>query len=166
MRSSATGQGYASEGVFLSTIGFVSMAGRLLTGIVVDRIGTRLSAIICYVLLTLVLLWLQIADTAWMLYLFAVFYGIAHGGIFTVISPIVADFFGITSHGVLFGVVAFCGTVGGSIGPLFTGYIFDVVGSYHPAFWVCTFMSIAGLLLMVALRPVDYGRPALTSETS
>ena len=32
-----------------------------------------------------------------MLYLFAVVYGLAHGGFFTVISPIVAELFGIGS---------------------------------------------------------------------
>ncbi len=137
----------------LSAIGAVSMAGRILTGLFIDRIGTKSSAIFCFVLVTLVLLWLQVADRPWMLYLFAVFYGVAHGGIFTVISPIVADFFGIRAHGFLFGIVAFCCTVGGSIGPFLSGHIFDVTGSYLPAFWVCTAMSVLGLLLMLTLKP-------------
>lgn len=138
----------------LSTIGAVSMAGRILTGLFIDRIGTKRSTIFCFALVTLVLIWLQVADRPWKLYLFAVFYGVAHGGFFTIISPIVADFFGIRAHGFLFGIVAFCGTVGGSIGPFLSGHIFDVTGSYHPAFWVCTAMSVLGLLLMLTLKPV------------
>jgi len=141
----------------LSTIGGVSMAGRILTGLVIDRIGTKRSAIFCLVLVTLVLLWLQVADRPWMLYLFAMFYGVAHGGFFTIISPIVADFFGIRAHGFFFGIVAFCGTVGGSIGPFLSGHIFDVTGSYLPAFSVCAAMSVLGLLLMLTLKSVDPG---------
>lgn len=137
----------------LSTIGGVSMAGRILTGLVIDRIGTKKSTILCFLLLTLMLLWLQTADKPWMLYLFAVFYGVAHGGFFTIISPIVADYFGIKVHGFLFGIVAFCGTVGGSVGPFISGYIFDVSGSYYMAFWLCTGVSIIGLLLMLTLKP-------------
>lgn len=138
----------------LSTIGGVSMAGRILTGLFIDRIGTKRSTIFCFLLLTLLLLWLQVADRAWMLYLFAVFYGVTHGGFFTIISPIVAEFFGIRAHGFLFGIVAFCGTVGGSIGPFLSGHIFDVTGSYHMAFWVCTMMSVFGLFLMLTLKPL------------
>ncbi len=140
----------------ISTIGFASMAGRIITGIVVDRIGTKRTTILCYILLTFVLLWLQVAREPWMLYLFAVFYGVAHGGLFTIISPIVAAFFGVKSHGALFGVVIFCGTLGGSLGPLLAGYIFDITGSYHPAFWICAGMSVFGLLLMLTLKPADY----------
>jgi MFS family permease len=141
----------------ISTIGLVSMAGRIITGIVIDRIGAKWTGVFCFILLTIVLLWLQVADELWMLYLFAVFYGIAHGGLFTILSPIVADFFGIKSHGALFGIVVFCGTVGGSIGPLLSGLIFDVTGSYYPAFWVCVGMSVFGLLLMLTLKPAPSG---------
>ncbi len=138
----------------ISTIGFSSMGGRLLIGGVIDRIGTKRTTILCYILLILVLLWLQLAKAPWMLYLFAVFYGIAHGGIFTIISPIVADFFGLKSHGSLFGVVAFAGTTGGASGPLLSGRIYDVAGSYYPAFWMLTVISVLGLVLISMLKPV------------
>ena len=139
----------------ISTIGFVSMGGRLITGIIIDRIGTKRSMILCFILLAVVLLWLQVADKPWMLYLFAAFYGVAHGGLFTIVSPIVADYFGIKTHGALFGIVVFFGTIGGAIGPLLTGFIFDIAGSYQPAFWICTGVSVFGLLLMLTLKPVD-----------
>ena len=140
----------------ISTIGFTSMGGRLITGIVIDRIGTKRSMILCFFLLALVLLWLQIANAPWMLYFFAIFYGIAHGGLFTIVSPIVADYFGIRSHGVLFGVVVLFGTIGGAMGPLLSGHIFDLAGSYHPAFWICLGMSVLGVLLMLMIKPAEH----------
>jgi MFS family permease len=137
----------------LSTIGGVSMGGRLFTGIAIDRIGNKKSMIICFLLLIASFVWLLAAQEMWMLYLFAVVYGVAHGGFFTVISPIVAELFGIGSHGVLFGIAVFSGTVGGAIGPVLAGYIFDTSGSYQPVFVILAGVSAAGLLLTLFLRP-------------
>jgi MFS family permease len=137
----------------LSTIGGVSMAGRFIAGMAIDRIGSKRVMIVCFFLLIAGLLWLQMAKELWMLYLFAVVYGIAHGGFFTAISPIVAEFFGISAHGVLYGIVAFSGAVGGSIGPVLAGYIFDITAGYGPAFWLCALMSAVGLVLILSLKP-------------
>ncbi len=138
----------------LSTIGGVSMIGRFITGIAIDRIGSKRVIIVCFILLMVELLWLQMANDLWMLYLFAVFYGITHGGFFTAISPIVAEFFGINAHGVLFGIVAFSGSIGGAIGPFVAGYIFDITAGYSLAFWLGTLVSTLGLMLIVLLKPI------------
>ena len=129
----------------VSTIGGVSMLGRLLTGFLIDRIGTRKSMATCFVLLIAAFLWLQVAREAWMLYLFAAVYGVAHGSFFTLISPTVARLFGISSHGVLLGIVLFSGNFGGAVGPVVAGYIFDLTSSYHVVFlllaaalWCCS----------------------------
>lgn len=137
----------------LSIIGGISMVGRFFIGHTIDRIGNRRSMIICFILLIIVLFWLQISKKLWMLYLFAAVYGFAHGGFFTVISPIVAEYFGIRSHGLLFGIVAFSGAVGGFIGPIFTGSIFDLTGNYGIAFWGCLCAGVMGLVLILFLRP-------------
>jgi len=142
----------AAAGI-LSTIGGVSMVGRFVVGNAIDRIGNRTSMIVCFVLLIAVLLWLQTADELWMLYLFAAAYGFVHGGFFTVVSPIVAEYFGLRSHGLLFGTVVFAGTVGGFVGPVLAGRIFDVTASYRLAFWVCVVAASAGLGLILSLRP-------------
>jgi MFS family permease len=89
-----------------------------------------------------------------MLYLFAGIYGFAHGGFFTVMSPAVADIFGIGSHGAIFGVVLFSGTIGGAMGPVLTGRVFDVTGSYQTAFIFLIGVAISGLVLITLLRPL------------
>ncbi|MFO7984284.1 MAG: MFS transporter [Desulfatiglandaceae bacterium] len=137
----------------LSTIGGVSMLGRLTVGLAIDRIGTKRCMIICLTLLILSFLWLNMAKGVWMLYVFATVYGISHGGIFTVISPLVADLFGIRSHGALFGIVAFSGTVGGAIGPVLAGHVFDVTRSYHLIFLGLVGLACMSLLLTWFLKP-------------
>jgi MFS family permease len=137
----------------LSTIGGVSMAGRFVSGLAIDRIGSKRVMIFCFILLIAMLLWLQIATEPWMLYFFAVFYGLAHGGFFTTLSPLVAEFFGIKSHGVLFGITMFCGTFGGALGPVIAGYVFDVTGRYAGAIWLCIVIGILGFVLVAVLKP-------------
>jgi len=148
-----TGISPTAAATILSTIGGASIAGRFFIGSAIDRIGNRRSMILCFSLLILMLLWLQFSKRLWMFYLFAVVYGFTHGGLFTVISPIVAEYFGIRSHGFLFGLVAFAGTVGGFIGPIFAGFIFDITRSYGIAFWGYLIVATIGLWLILALRP-------------
>ncbi len=68
-------------------------------------------------------------------------------------SPTVAELFGTGSHGLLFGIVLFSGTLGGAIGPLLTGYIFDLTGSYRIAFLVLAALVTIGFTLIFLLRP-------------
>ncbi|MFH1153483.1 MAG: MFS transporter [Pseudomonadota bacterium] len=144
----------------LSTIGGVSMAGRFITGIVIDRIGSKRSMIIALIILITALLWLQKADALWKLYVFACIYGFAHGSFFTVISPIVAELFGTASHGALFGMVVFFGTAGGAIGPIATGYLFDISGSYNLPFSLFLIAGVLGLGILSFLKPVPRACPA------
>ena len=138
----------------LSTIGAVSMLGRFFGGMVIDRRSSKTVMAASFCLLLVSLVWLQFSDRTWMLYAFAVVYGLAHGGFFTAISPIVAEFFGIRFHGTLFGIVVFFGTTGGAIGPLLAGYLFDVSGSYQSTFRIITGMAVISCVLLFSLKPL------------
>jgi len=139
----------------LSTIGGVSIMGRLVMGNVGDRIGSRMAMIICYATMALSLFWLQIATgEAWMLYLFGVLYGFAHGAFFALISPMVAELFGLRAQGAILGIVILSGTFGGSVGPLLAGNMFDMTGTYLPAYLICAFLAVMALVFMLFLRPI------------
>jgi len=136
----------------LSTIGGVSMLGRFSMGMMNDRIGGKRSLTICFIVLLFGLIWLQAATEAWMLFLFAAIYGFAHGGFFTVMSLTVAELFGIGSHGLLYGIVLFSGTIGGAVGPLVAGRTFDVTGSYRMVFLALIALAVIGFALVTLLR--------------
>lgn len=138
----------------LSTIGAVSMLGRFICGLAIDRRGSKTVMAACFLLLLVGLVWLQVATSLWMLYLFAAVYGLAHGGFFTAISPLVAEWFGIRSHGALFGLIVCFGTTGGALGPFMAGRLFDLSGSYSSTFRIITAMSILAWVMLLSLRPV------------
>jgi MFS family permease len=138
----------------LSTIGAVSMLGRFVSGLVIDKRGSKTVMKVCFILLLTDLVWLQFAHRLWMLYLFGVIYGLAHGGFFTAISPLVAEWFGIHSHGTLFGIVVCFGTTGGAVGPLLAGHLFDLSGSYRSTFLILTVLALVAWGLLLSLRPM------------
>ena len=138
----------------LSSIGATSILGRLAIGFSSDRVGCRKSMILCCIIFVISFSLLLMAREFWMLILFSLIYGFAHGGYATLISPLAAELFGMRSHGTILGIMIFVGTIGGAIGPVFAGYLFDVTGSYQSSFIICIAIGVIGLALSTTLRPV------------
>ena len=136
----------------LATIGGLSIVGRIIMGFSSDRIGNKWALTICYGFLCVSLGWLLLANRLWMLFVFAIVFGFAHGGFFVVMSPLFAEFFGTASHGAIFGMMIFASTIGGAIGPLLAGYVFDLSGSYRVVFWGLPRISMVGLGATLMLR--------------
>ena len=120
--------------VFLGLIGGCSMLGRLMMGSTADKIGGKNALLICIFTQIFCMFWLQIADNFWMIYLFTVFFGFSYGGWTPLLALMAGEFFGLRSLGLIIGVMVFAVTIGGAVGPLLAGYIYDVSGSYRTAF--------------------------------
>jgi len=135
----------------LAMIGGISISGRFLMGGAGDRIGEKTALFICLLFLLTALGWLQAVSKLWMFYVFAILYGFAHGGFFSLVSPLVARLFGTISHGLLFGIVIFSSTIGGAIGPFMAGYIFDQTHSYKIVFLILAIFCSIALALTVSL---------------
>ena len=136
---------------FLMVMSAASVIGRLSVGTMTDRISGKMAYLMCFVPLTLSIASFKFIEDPDLLYVSLAVYGFAHGGFFTVVSPTVAGYFGLRAHGAIFGVVLFCGTIGGSIGPILAGRIFDVTGSYQLAFSLLAAMAGLGLILALTL---------------
>jgi MFS family permease len=139
----------------ITLIGGVSIGGRIIMGTAGDRIGNKTSWIVCLSLVVMSLFWLIVARELWMFYLFAIVFGFGYGGVSVLMSPTVAEYFGLRSHGTIFGMITmFGGTAGMAAGPLIAGHVFDTTGSYFPAFLIYAVSSVIGVTLMLFLAPV------------
>jgi len=136
----------------MTIIGGVGIPARVVFGSAADKYGNKRALIISVALLAVALLLLQPARELWMLYLSAAIFGVGYGGEVALMSPIVAELFGLRAHGVILGVVNFSYFVGCAIGPLLVGRMFDMAGSYYSGFLVCAIFFIAGLILVFPLR--------------
>jgi len=133
----------------LSFIGGGGLVGKLLMGRAADYIGTKRAYIVCPLLMAGAMLLLVKSSDFWMFYLFATALGFAFGALGVTNAALFGDVFGLRHLGVIMGAAEVCWQAGAAIGPLLGGYIFDISGSYVPAF-------ITGMLvsLVVALVPL------------
>lgn len=135
----------------LSVMAAVSIIGRLTVGTLVDQIGGRSALILCLVPLILSLLLFLSTSAIWLVFVAVAIYGFGHGGLFTVMSPTIAEYFGLKAHGAIFGIVVFFGTIGGALGPIAAGRIFDITESYSLAFAALATLAAIGLVLVFKL---------------
>ena len=142
----------AAANVFIA-IGGLGILGRIVMGGTSDRIGCRAALIICFVLLMAGFAWLLVTKDLWMLYLFAAVFGFSYGGTSALMSPTVAELFGLRSHGLILGVITFITTAGCAVGAVMAGSVFDITGSYQVAFLICATLSIICIILSILLRP-------------
>jgi MFS family permease len=151
----ATGMGISAINAagILSVVGGVSLAGRIIMGLVSDRVPVKISAILSLVLMLVAFIWLQQADSLWKLYVFAVFFGFGYGGLSCLQSLIAAELFGLVSLGMLTGIFSLSFNIGGAIGPVLAGFVFDINDSYTWAFIGCLISIIVALGICLLLKP-------------
>jgi MFS family permease len=143
----------------LALIGLPNTIARIIVGISSDRFGVKPTLIVVLLIMLISLLWIQVARGLGMLYLFAVIFGIGSGGIIALQALAIAESFGLRSLGVILGTITFIYTTGGATGALFSGFIFDLMGSYSPAFWITVVFALISIILTQLLK-----RPPSTLE--
>jgi len=137
---------------FLSLNGIAVMAGMIIMGPVSDRIGKKITAVICASLpvgFVLLLVW---ADELWILYLIAAVYGFARGGHGVAVTAMVGDTFGVTNIGKLMGVLGLGWAIGAGLGPVIGGLIFDKTGDYSLAFMIVAVVMLMRTLFIIFIR--------------
>ena len=144
----------APAAALLSVSGAASIIGRLSVGGLIDRFGGKRSLVFCFLPLLVGLGLFLVISVPEMLFVGIAIYGVGHGGFFTVMSPTIAQYFGLKAHGSIFGFVLFCGMFGGALGPVLTGWIFDAYGSYTMAFMSLGTLGAIGLVLALRLPSV------------
>jgi MFS family permease len=136
---------------FVSVIGAVSIAGRLSTGAIAEKIGLYRSLILTCVFLLLSFILLLFTRAPWSFYLFAVLFSVPYGGEVTLIPLMISKYFGTRAMATLMGVIVFTNGLGGALGPWIAGKFFDITGSYNGAFItgaVAALISVVAVLLL------------------
>jgi MFS family permease len=146
----------------VATIGVLSIAGRLIMGVGADKLGNFNILIICCILLIASFVCLIFANSLWQLYIFAVIFGFAYGGEVPQIPLFLGKFFGTKAMAALTGLLLFAGNIGGALGPLAAGKIYDLDNSYKWVFILGSVVSLAALFVALILK--KQGREQETSS--
>jgi MFS family permease len=146
-----------SAGLAALVVGLVGLfrsGGGIFFGLLSDRSGTK----IAYTLggtaaLAGVLIFLLVRDTAspWMVYTFAILFGLGSGAPGPICAAATADLFPGNSLGRILGTFGIGYGLGGALGPYLAGYWYDHVGSYtFPLATVMVVISLGILAIWMA----------------
>jgi MFS family permease len=162
-----TDNGYSPEvaAALMMAVGVSTMAGRLLSGYLVDRIFAPFVAAFFFLLpcLGIYLLDSAISPVAGIISL-----GLASGTEIDMIGFLTSRYFGMKRFGQLYGYLFASFVVGSAVGPTMMGLAFERLHSYEPALWTFSvFMLVASgaILSLGSYRfpaegktPADAGR--------
>ncbi len=151
--SRATDAGVSSSTAvtLITVIGLAIIAGQPMGGALGDRFGPRRIFAAGLALCSLALVWLSLSNGLWMFYVFAAAFGLGTGHWSPQLPSVIARIFGTRHLGAIWGAVLLGSGVGGLIGPVMAGYIFDSTGSYRIAFSAAAAIGFAGVVLTLVL---------------
>jgi MFS family permease len=135
----------------LTIIGILSVFGRLTMGFAGDMFGNRTTVITGFLLIAAVYIGLSGSDTTLMLYLFAIIYGFFIG-LGPLMAPIVADLFGLRALGTITGAITLVYAIGGMLGPILAGHVYDATSSYRMIFLLCGVLAIIAVVILWPLK--------------
>jgi len=115
------------------TAGLAGLGGRIVGGLVADRVGAKPTLVVGLALQALsVSLYLLTRDLAGF-YGLALMFGFSYGAVMPLYAILVREYFGARIMGTMFGAVNMASTLGMAIGPWAGGWLYDAYGSY---FWL------------------------------
>lgn len=147
----SSGIGLKSAAGIAGIVGISQIAGRLSTGFLLDHLDARLVGAAALSLPAVTCLILIAADGSILFSIIAItVFGVSIGAEMDVLAYLAARFFGTRNFGALFGIIAGILALGGGLGPVLGGLVYDLAGSYVPALWgIAPLALLSGYLLLI-----------------
>ncbi len=138
-----------SAATLTSFLGLGSLAGRLILGLFVNRVGLLRLYQLCFATLgASFVLWLGSGGRYYILAIFAFILGTSYGG-YVALSPAAsAELFGLNGLGSILGALYTAGGIGGLIGPAMAGLMIDRTGHYESAIVASLLLSAASVVVL------------------
>ena len=124
----------------LSAASLASLGGKLICGVVADRVGAKRVLVAGLVLQAVAVSLYVLARDLTSFYALSLVFGFAYGGVMPLYAILVREYFGERIMGTVFGAVAFVSSLGMAVGPWAGGRLYDASGTYG---WL--FIGSAGI---------------------
>jgi len=146
----------------LGALAVASIAGRVFFGWLSDRFGDpRHAACLGFACMTAAMTILLFFHSLEFFYLYACLFGFGYGSLTAMYAILNINRFGMEIAGTAIGLTNFFGTgLGGCLGPIFGGIIYDTTGSYTLA-WQVNLTLLVGVTVLV-----EFLKPALAREAA
>jgi sugar phosphate permease len=139
----------------LGVIGMASILGRFFFGWLSDRIrDAKHAAALGFLLMAAGMFLLLKVTSSATLFIYALLFGFGYGSISVMMPCLLADRFGRHILGSAYGMLTFfVAGFGGSLGPLITGILYDLSGTYTRAWLLDLTLLLLVTFLILRLKP-------------
>jgi MFS family permease len=136
----------------LGMSGFVSIGGRIGTGVIADHLGAKTTLVTMLALQAASIACYLLAGPLWTLLALAVVFGAAYGGVMPLYAVLTRQYFGARVMGTMYGAVFGISAIGMGLGSYLGGVFFDLAGTYTALYLVSALLGGAAMLVGFGLR--------------
>jgi MFS family permease len=138
----------------LGAAGLAALSGRIVCGLLADRIGAKRTLVGCLALQAVAIALYLLARDLNTLYPVSMLFGLAYGGAMPLYAILVREYFPAKIMGSVFGVVAMISTLGMALGPPVGGWLFDRFGGYGWLYVASSAIGVSAVLIAMTVRPL------------
>jgi MFS family permease len=150
----------------ISVAGFAGLMGRVVCGLVADRVGAKPTLIAGLAVQAVAIsLYLVTRDLA-SFYALALMFGLAYGGVMPLYAVLVREYFGARIMGSIFGAVAMTSSIGMALGPWAGGFLFDLYVSYSWLYIGSSLIGLGAAAIALTFHPPRVATAALAAARS
>jgi OFA family oxalate/formate antiporter-like MFS transporter len=139
--------------IFVAMLAVGNAAGRIVAGVLSDKIGRTWTMFAVFVFQAILMFLLRGLDAYGTLFLASVLIGFNYGANLSVFPSATKDYFGLKNFGVNYGFVFTAWGVGGILGPMLSGLIFDSDKNFNNAYLIAAVCLLVAAGLTFATRP-------------
>lgn len=134
--------------------GLAGLGGRLLFGVLADRLGVKRVLITgLFIQASVIASYLLVRDLG-EFYALAIVFGMTYGGVMPLYAVLAREYFGQHIMGTVFGAATMLSSIGMSIGPVAGGWAFDHFGGYAWMFIASSAIGLGAAALGIAFPPL------------
>jgi OFA family oxalate/formate antiporter-like MFS transporter len=157
--------GLALGFVLVAVLAVGNGAGRIVAGVISDRIGRKASFLIVFVFQAALILALSratagsaLASPFWLALLSALI-GANYGANLALFPSVTKDYYGLKNFGMNYGLIFTAWGVGGFMLALFAGRVYDASGSFEFAYYLSAALLLAAAAVTPILKPPQPASP-------
>ncbi|WP_117193023.1 MFS transporter [Rhizobium terrae] len=137
-----------------SVEGAAGLGGRVLFGLLADRLGVKPVLIAGLLIQAAVISAYTLASDLSQFYTLAVIFGGTYGGVMPLYAVLARDYFGPKIMGTVFGAATMLSSIGMAFGPLAGGWAFDAFNNYTWLFIGSALVGLAAVAIALAFPPL------------
>ncbi len=140
--------------IFVAMLAVGNAGGRVIAGVLSDKIGRTWTMFFVFIFQAVLMFILRWLETYSALFMASILIGFNYGANLSVFPSVTKDYFGLKNFGLNYGLVFTAWGVGGILGPILSGWIYDQAKNFNNAYLIASIcLLIAAALTFITSPP-------------